>query len=177
MKEFIEFVKQLWKNKKTRSLAILILYGIFFIFVFTLLSNSSVKPNIDSNPYDYLKTKVIYKMEFSGPFIFVYENNQIYYNGVIYNEVPVELLGYDFSMLNVNNIYNLLNKSVLESKNYIEKSSTYVISAKDFENIVFNNVVDINSNIRIKIYEENLNEIIIDLNEYYGYSVKIYLRS
>ena len=44
MKETIEFIKNLWANKRTRALAILIIYAIFFIFVFMLISSGETGP-------------------------------------------------------------------------------------------------------------------------------------
>lgn len=182
MKEFIAIIKKLWENKKTRSLAILALYGIFFMFVFALLNSSSSvqpKPVVPTNPFDYLKNKEIEKIDFSGLHQFIYQDEQIYYNELIYNivERPEELLMYDFSIFNTDNIYNLLNKSILESTNHVLNSNTYVVTIKDFVNTVFTENLEIDGNIRITMYENNLDIVEIDLSEYYGYIAKLYLRS
>jgi len=182
MKEFIAIIKKLWENKKTRSLAILILYGIFFIFVFALINSApsvQPKPVVPTNPFDYLKNKGIEKIEFSGLHQFIYQDEQIYYNELIYNidERPEELLMYDFLIFNTDNIYNLLNKSILESTNHVLNSNTYVVAIKDFVNIVLNEHLEIEGNIRITMYENDSNILEIDFNEYYGYTTKIYLRS
>lgn len=180
MKEFIGLVKKLWDNKRTRSLAILLIYFIFFIFVFALINSSSSNlPVIDVDPLEKMKEKGIYQIEFIGSHNFVVANNMITYNGVVYNaeEKPMELYIYDISIFTTNNVYNLINSAVLESTNHVEKTNTYLISAEEFENIIYNNQIISDSNIRITISEEDINYVYIDLREYYGYEVKIDLRS
>lgn len=180
MKEFIDFVKKLWNNKRTRALAILLVYFIFFIFVFALInSSSSIPPVIDVSPLEEMKEKDIYQIEFLGSHNFVVVDNMITYNGGVYNveERPSELSIYDISIFNTNNIYDLINSAVLESTNHVEKTNTYLIDAEKFENIIYNNQMVSDSNIRITINEEDINYIYIDLKEYYGYEVKIDLRS
>jgi len=174
MKEFIEIIKKLWTNKRTRSLAILILYVIFFIVVFNLIGSGSKTPVI-TEPLDKLKSMHITKMEFQGQYNFIVENNTILYNEVIYNinEKPLELQNIDISIYTVNNIYNLIKSSILESTNYVDNTNTYLISSKQFESITYSNIVETDSSIRITLNEKNIKYINIDLREYNGYEVKI----
>lgn len=178
MKEFIELIKKLWANKKTRALVILLLYLIFFIFVFALFSNNKQSQIIDDDPLDKLKNSEVLKLEFTGNHNFIVEDNLIVYNDINYNinEIPEELLIYDVSIFKTINMYNLIKNSILESKNYVENSSTYLISAKEFESIIYKKEIESSQNIRMTINDE-ITYVLIDLEEYYGYKVKIYLRS
>lgn len=179
MKEFIEFIKKLWANKRTRALAMLILYFIFFVFVFLVIGNSTPTKPISNESKTELKDKKISKIEFLGTENFIFENNNIIYNESIYsvNELPIELSNYDLSIYTIDNIDKLIKASVLESTNYVENSNTYLLSVKEFESIIYNNHIDSNLNIRIKINKEKLDYVYIDFKEYYGYEVNIDLRS
>lgn len=176
MKEFIDLVKKLWANKRTRALAILLLYFVFFIFVFMFIGNSNRTPI--TNQRKELKDMKISKLEFIGDYNFIVENDTIIYNDSIYNvnELPIELLSYNLSIYTINNIDKLIDSAVLETTNHVEKTNTYLISAKEFENIIYNNIIESDLKIRIKLDEE-FNYVYIYFNEYYGYEVKINLRS
>jgi len=178
MKETVEFIKKLWNNKRTRALAILIIYIIFFIIVFSLIGNSKPLPK-PNNPSDKILTVNIKSIDFKGDYSFKVINDNIIYNDISYNmnEKPLELSNYDISIFTTNNIYNLINSSTLESKNYIDNSSTYLISYKDFEKIIYNNDIDSNLNVRITLNLEKLDYIKIDLKEPYGYETIIELGS
>jgi len=178
MKEFIEIIKKLWANKRTRSLAILILYVIFFVVVFNMIGNSSKTPVI-TKPLDNLKTMYVTKMEFTGDYNFIVENDNVIYNDTTYNinERPVELQNIDISLFTTNNIYNLINNSILESTNYVDNSNTYLIKAKDFEKIIYSKEIESESSIRITLSEKDIKNINIDLKDYLGYEVKIEVRS
>jgi len=178
MKEFIEFIKELWNNKRTRSLAILIIYLIFFIFVFMFLNLSS-KPTISNDPFGYLKSSDNYFLTFEAPHNFKVQGDIIKYNDVDYdiNNKPLELEIYDINMFKPLNIYNLIKESNLESTNYVNSSNTYVISCKQFEKIIYSNDIESDCNIRITIYENNKDIIEIDLKEYLNYKVIMELRS
>ncbi len=166
MKEFIEFIKKLWQNKRTRALSILIMYAIFFTFVFMILS-SNQEPIIEDNI-----NITDYKLEIIGEDNFTYDSitNQVFYDGVYYelNNRPEILNKYDLDVYNPNNILDLLEDATLESTNYIDKSDTYLVKVNDLES---NDLVDY---VKVIKYE---NKIIIDLTNYYGYTVNIELRS
>ncbi len=151
MKQVFSFVKKIYSNKRTRSLAILILYLIFFIFVFSLLSI----PNKNNNDEFYYLNNVVIDS----------------YN-VLNNEGEVTY--YNTDLINTNNIYKMVKNSKLESTNYLENSNTYVISVSTFEKILYNNDVVNNDSIRITLYS---NKIVLDFSNYYGYVVNIELRS
>ena len=166
MKEFIEFIKKLWQNKRTRALSILIMYAIFFTFVFMILS-SNQEPIIEDNI-----NITNYKLEIIGEDNFTYDSitNQVFYDGVYYeiNNRPETLNKYDLDVYNPNNILDLLEDATLESTNYLDKSDTYLVKVNDLES---NDLVDY---VKVIKYE---NKIIIDLTNYYGYTVNIELRS
>lgn len=190
MKETIEFIKNLWSNKRTRALAVLILYAIFFMFVFMLISSGESGPreqleeSIDESleeetPEFNLAGVSNYFVEVIGEDNFTYDSstNLIIYNNEIYlaEEKPTDLSDYDLEIFKPINIAKLLEVSVLESTNYIEKTNTYLLKISDFERIMYNNEVINEDNIEIITYDDN-SKIIIDLSNYYGYLVNIELR-
>lgn len=179
MKETIEFIKKLWSNKRTRSLAILIMYFIFFIFVFMLISsgNNNYQEQVTEE-----KTKLEditnYKLEIIGEDNFTYDSNtnRVFYDGIYYamENRPNIISKYDLNIFSPSSISNLLEVGILESTNYIDKSDTYVIKVSDFERIIYNNEIINEEYIKITKYES---KIIVDLSNYYGYIVNIELRS
>lgn len=181
MKELLEFIKKLWSNKKTRALAILIIYAIFFTFVFILISNGTNKPNIpieesSEDVFKELKEVTDYRLQIIGEESFEYDavTNLITYNDQEYELEQFPLSKYDLNIYTPINIYNLLQVSVLESTNHLDKSNTYLVKISDFEKIIYNNTSDIDEYIKIIIYEDK--KIKIDLSDYYNYIVNMELR-
>lgn len=180
MKETIEFIKKLWSNKRTKSLAILLIYFIFFIFVFTLISSGShnYQNNEETNKEDKLEDITNYRLEIIGEDNFTYDSNtdKVFYDGIYYeiDNVPEIISKYDLNIFSPSNVSKLLEVGTLESTNYIDKSDTYVIKISDFEKIIFNNEIINDEYIKIIKYES---KIIVDLSNYYGYVVNIELRS
>ena len=180
MKETIEFIKKLWSNKRTKSLAILLIYFIFFIFVFTLISSGShnYQNNEETNKEDKLEDITNYRLEIIGEDNFTYDSNtdKVFYDGIYYeiDSVPEIISKYDLNIFSPSNVSKLLEVGTLESTNYIDKSDTYVIKISDFEKIIYNNEIINDEYIKIIKYES---KIIVDLSNYYGYVVNIELRS
>ena len=180
MKETIEFIKKLWSNKRTKSLAILLIYFIFFIFVFTLISSGShnYQNNEETNKEDKLEDITNYRLEIIGEDNFTYDSNtdKVFYDGIYYeiDNVPEIISKYDLNIFSPSSVSKLLEVGTLESTNYIDKSDTYVIKISDFEKIIYNNEIINNEYIKIIKYES---KIIVDLSNYYGYVVNIELRS
>ena len=180
MKETIEFIKKLWSNKRTKSLAILLIYFIFFIFVFTLISSGShnYQNNEETNKEDKLEDITNYRLEIIGEDNFTYDSNtdKVFYDGIYYeiDNVPEIISKYDLNIFSPSNVSKLLEVGTLESTNYIDKSDTYVIKISDFEKIIYNNEIINDEYIKIIKYES---KIIVDLSNYYGYVVNIELRS
>lgn len=178
MKEFIELVKKLWINKRYRAIAILLLYVVFFIFVFSFISSNS-KPvlNVEPTGIDKIKNIENYKLYVEGldEFIVNYETNTIYYNDLTYSiEDKIEELDkYDLDIFKPINIYNLIKNGTLESTNYVSKTDTYVVKISDFEKLIYNNEVSNDNYIKITINNENYDEIVVDLTNYYDYIVRI----
>ena len=150
MKETIEFIKKLWENKRTRSLVILIIYLIFFLFVFAIIS-----PTKNTDKFYYLNNIDI-----------------VSYNA--YDNMNNLILDYDKQLVSGGVIYKLVKNSTLESTNYIDNSNTYCISVKDYEKIINNSIVDNDDKIRITVSSTS---IILDFTSYYGYKINIDLRS
>lgn len=180
MKETVEFIKKLWSNKRTKSLAILLIYFIFFIFVFTLISSGShnYQNNEETNKEDKLEDITNYRLEIIGEDNFTYDSNtdKVFYDGIYYeiDNVPEIISKYDLNIFSPSNVSKLLEVGTLESTNYIDKSDTYVIKISDFEKIIYNNEIINDEYIKIIKYES---KIIVDLFNYYGYVVNIELRS
>ena len=176
MKEFIELVKKLWSNKRYRAIAILLIYVVFFIFVFSFISSG--KPNLPLEVgIDKIKNIENYKLYFEGidSFNVDYETNTIYYGDSIYSieEDIKELNKYDLNIFKPINIYNLIKKGTLESTNYVSKEDTYMVKISDFEQLIYNNDVSNDNYIKIIVNNEFYNKIVVDLTNYYGYSVRI----
>ena len=180
MKETIEFIKKLWSNKRTKSLAILLIYFIFFIFVFTLISSGShnYQNTEETNKEDKLEDITNYRLEIIGEDNFTYDSNtdKVFYDGIYYeiDSVPEIISKYDLNIFSPSNVSKLLEVGTLESTNYIDKSDTYVIKISDFEKIIYNNEIINDEYIKIIKYES---KIVVDLSNYYGYVVNIELRS
>lgn len=183
MKETIEFIKKLWSNKRTRSLAILIIYVIFFIFVFTLISSGShnyqnTEETNKDNEEIKLEDVINYKLEIIGEDNFTYDSNtnKVFYDGIYYevDSVPEIISKYDLNIFSPSNVSKLLEVGILESTNYIDKSDTYVIKISDFEKTIYNNEIINDEYIKIIKYES---KIVVDLSNYCGYVVNIELRS
>lgn len=151
MKQVIEFIKTLWQNKRTRALAILIIYIIFFVFVFAILNASN---NKEEDKFYYLKNINIVNYN-------VLDNND---NIVMY---------YDSNLINGEVIYKLVKNSTLESTNYIDNSNTYYISIIDYEKLQNIDVLN-DGGIRTTVSDD---KIILDFTEYYGYKIILDVRS
>ena len=180
MKETIEFIKKLWSNKRTKSLAILLIYFIFFIFVFTLISSGShnYQNNEETNKEDKLEDITNYRLEIIGEDNFTYDSNtdKVFYDGIYYeiDNVPEIISKYDLNIFSPSSVSKLLEVGTLESTNYIDKSDTYVIKISDFEKTIYNNEIINDEYIKIIKYES---KIVVDLSNYCGYVVNIELRS
>ncbi len=187
MKETIQFIKKLWGNKRTRALSILIIYAIFFTFVFALIQSGTheIKKPSESYEEDNLQNDFIlenvndYLLEFVGKETFTYDSvtKLITYQNIEYHleEQPSVLDSYNFIFLTPKNISDLLINGTLATKNYLNKTETYLVKISTFEKIINNVDVLNNDNIEITVYEDN-SKIIVDLSDYYGYLINMELR-
>lgn len=182
MKETIQFIKKMWANKRTRAIAILIIYAIFFMFVFILISNGTHETQIPEEPdeiteqekeeqgIEIIKNIKDYKLEFVFEETFTYDSstNLITYKDKDYllEEKPLELSDYKIGTYTPTNIYNLLKTGVLETTNHLENSNTYLVKYSDYENIFNNSIVESDENIRITTYNEPITKIKIELSSY-----------
>lgn len=165
MKETIELIKKLWSNKRYRSLAILLIYGIFFAFVFLFISTANKQVYIE-NKYNY------YQIIINDDIVYDSLDNTITYSNNVYSidDLPEELKQYDIKIFNPDKIFKLIDKATLESTNYLNKINTYIIDITEFDD-------SLEGILKINTYGEKVNEILVILNEYYGYDVRIKLRS
>ena len=176
MKETFEIIKKLWENKKTRAIAILVLYVIFFAFVISIIQAPDEVQVVETSSFDTILKYQIDKIEISGEDNFVYVNNQIIYEDNTYEIGDVSKLDiYDLSIFSISNIHKLLKKASLENTNYLEHSNTYYMSYADFNKIVGSEESGA-FNVHIKLYDD-YSKVIIDLNECCGYEAQIDLRS
>lgn len=194
--DFIKKIIENLKDPKKRSLTILGLYAIFFIFVFGVLSGDDSSSNYsdlveeESNTisnYEYIYT--INNNEVINQITGTYNNNEdtFNYNGINYNKKegiiylnnsPVTL-DFDIDRYKYNNIELLIENS--------DSTTTYKDSNKIVYNINVNKyftllnevnncgVIDCTT-IEIPITVESdtyINHVIIDLSNYYGYKYTI----
>lgn len=138
MKEIWNFIKNLWQNKRTRSLAILLLYCFFFIFVYFFISanQSTTKPPIHLTGWDAFLKENRYHIQ-----IMKEEEVQIVSDGdikIIYqdkeydtNSIPDGLENYFISFWDPSKLKEIVDKATLISTNYIEHKDTYQLSNTD----------------------------------------------
>lgn len=167
MRETFSFIKKLFDNKKTRSLAFLILYFIFFIFVFATLNN--VTNVLKSNDTEKDEPLDVIDEPIKDEFFYIKDIDLSNYKIISLDEVSLDERFVDSIV-----IYNTLKNSKLESTNYIDESNTYIISIVDFEKKVFGNELDLLGNVRIILFKE---KIVLDLSEYLGYSIEFEIGS
>lgn len=194
-------IKENLKDPKKKAITQLVLYGIFFIFVFALISSNDsstpIKEYIEEensiNSYEYIykinNNNVITEVFgtiFNNEERFNY-NNISYYknNSIIYDSNNIEVLNplnFDTNIYSYQNIEKLINSSeFIEKTTYKDNSEkiTYNINASNY----FNSINDITScsikdcsTINISFIVEktdNINHVQINLYEFYGYLYNI----
>lgn len=136
MKEIWNFIKGLWKNKRTRALAVLLLYCCFFIFVYFFISaNKSVpRPEVSLKGLDALEKVKYYHFEVKMDEVVEVscENDiQITYLNESYtmDTIPANLEKYYLAFWKPMNLKNIIEKATLVSTNYLEKKDTYQITS------------------------------------------------
>lgn len=187
--------KEFLKDPKKKSLTLLGIYAIFFIFVFAVTSSGtsstpnyspeSKEKNIDTtSSYEY-----IYKInnnevinEINGTYnneedTFNYNGlNYIKKDGIIYlNNTPVDNLDFDIDRYKYNNMELLIENS--DSKTTYKDSNKIVYTMNVNEYFTLLNESNNCSNIDCTIIEipitvesdDYINHVIIDLSNYYGY--------
>lgn len=194
-------VRENLKDPKKKAITQLVLYGIFFIFVFALISsNDSSNPpkqyieekkGIDSYEYIYKINNNNIITEISGTILnneerFNY-NNISYYktNNIIYDLNNIEVLNpltFDTNIYSYKNIEKLIeNSEFIEKTTYKDNSEkiTYNISALNYFNFMNDTTAcsvkdcsTININFIVE-KNDNINHIQINLYEFYGYLYNI----
>lgn len=196
---FFHKIRENLKDPKKKSITMLIIYGIFFIFVFILISNGN---STTYNYNEYIKEEnineittyqYIYKInnnevinEISGTYkdgedIFNYNGlNYTKIDGIIYlNNNPVNNLDFDVDRYKYEKIELLMENS--DSKTTYKDSNkiVYNINVNEYFTLLneVNNcgVIDCTI-IEIPVTVESdtyINHVIIDLSNYYGYKYNI----
>lgn len=193
MKEYWNKFKEFRKDPKKRSISLLIVYGIFFIFVIIYVRSYKPAPPIESNNnqsiikdsinavtsyeynYDIIKDNTI--INISGTH---YENKDIFkidsdnYNvkdNYIYSTLDDnKTIEFPLDRLNYNNIEKLLNNFdynyKIEYKNGQIKYD-YIVSNKDYSTYYQEENNNEGNVYIITVKSDYINKIEIDLSEYY----------
>lgn len=135
MKETWNFIKSLWKNKRTRALAILLLYCFFFIFVYFFITanQSTTKPPIHLTGWDAFVKEDRYHIQIikEEEVLVVSEDGmKVIYQDNEYDmdTIPAILENYFISFWEPNNLKKLVDQATLISTNYIENKDIYQLS-------------------------------------------------
>lgn len=138
MKEAWNFIKDLWKNKRTRAIAILVLYSFFFIFVYFFISANkpvSIPPTplkgleaLEQVKHYYLEIQMDEVVEVSceNDCLITYQNEPY-----TMDTIPINLEKYNLSFWTPVNLKNIIEKATLVSTNYLEKKDTYQTTNQD----------------------------------------------
>ena len=196
---FIRSIKEFLKDPKKKSLTMFVLYFIFFVFVYIILSGSSSEPikvdekkeekGIESYEYIYKITDNDKVINIFGTYsknkeVFNIDGTNYYKeNNIVYLSSNKEIQDLDFSYLNYysySNIEKLINESTFivdVTYNDGSKKSTYEISIDKYNNFI-NQLDTTQTNLDLKvtlIVDKNkyINHITIDLQNYYGYPYNI----
>lgn len=185
MREYLNKFKKFRKDPKKRSISLLIIYGIFFIFVFIYVRGyNPVNSNIVSTSkssisnYEYsidfnINNEVI---SFDGIYLdsqnklnidskYMINNNIISYNNIN--------ISYDFiiNKLNYNSINKFIDSYEYESKTEYKDTNIkyeYIINNVDIA-LYLNEENRYEGNTNITIYKKDyINEVVIDLSSYYN---------
>lgn len=163
IKIYVKKFKQLWKNKRYRSLFILLIYFIFFMILFAILDFSSDNVNLNNEKVFSFKDYEVYDF-----------NIQLDINTVVYNfngkrnQDQYEFT-YDNQSFNMN--YNELRQSNLDIN---------IINSFEFTPMLINNMLENSlflSEKKIVATNEIVKEYSLDLSKYLqilDYNLDIY---
>lgn len=166
---YIGVIKNLWSNRRYRSLIILGIYALFFTFTFMIIGQKNDGVDIDNlKGIDLFKTITEYHYRIEGEESFdviVDDNIVIQYkeNNYDLNNVPLELEKYDFNIYNPNIISKIIDNATLESTNYINSSNTYIIEELKFYQLTYNQNISSYNYIKISSFLENENIIKVEI--------------
>lgn len=190
---FFRSIKEGLKDPRKKSLTLLGLYAIFFIFVFLVLSSSSTPTKgadteLTSAKDNYKEmTSYTYKITYTdnnlinvidGTYrlntsLFTYNTNKYYLESdLLYfidtNSYYLTNIEYNVKKLFNNNLSTILDSLQEESittYNDGRKKTSYILDANIFNNYYFETESNYETNIGIEIIEENnfITHIIIDL--------------
>jgi len=158
MKEVWTFIKNLWSNKRTRAISVMILWFFFFIFVYFFISanQSTPLPEVHLTGWDaFEKTKKYhFQITMEEKVDITYDKGfQILYDGNEYKEnmLPPHLETYQITFWNPSNLRKMIEKAVLVSTNYIEQKDTYQLTESIYPLIPWENIKDIT----IEVYKKD----------------------
>lgn len=184
---FIKGIKEGLKNPKTKSLTMLGIYFVFFLFVFILLNSAENRNNvpiIEENEkstidnyqamesyqykFNYINnglSNIIEGTYFKDTTLFNYNNNKYYFeNDLIYiinnDSYYLENIEYNITKLFSKNLYNILvDLKEVSTTTYNDgtKEINYVMDSNKFYNYYYENISNYQNNIGVKIVEKDNN--------------------
>lgn len=166
---YIEVIKNLWSNRRYRSLIILGIYIVFFIFTFMIIGQKKDVVDIDNlKGIDLFKTITEYHYRIEGEESFdviVDDDIVIQYedNNYDLSNIPLELEKYDIEIYNPEIISKIIDNATLESTNYINNSNTYIIEELKFYQLIYNHNISSDNYIKIISFLENENIIKVEI--------------
>lgn len=190
MKEYLNKFNKFRKDPKKKSISLLIIYGIFFIFVFIYISGNKPinSPNdIDTNnqnqndnindvtSYEYTYEIIQNDLNFKGKGIYYNNKNKIEIDGNFIKENNYQIsfaILYD-NKLNYNNLDNFLKNYDYESKTEYKDGNIkyeYIINNNDMIKYLNIELNEGYTNISV-IRNDYINEVNINLSN--NYSIKI----
>lgn len=184
---FIKSIKEGLKNPKTKSLTMLGIYFVFFLFVFILLNSAENKNNepiieekkkstidnyqtMESYQYkfNYINnglSNIIEGTYFKDTTLFNYNNNKYYFeNDLIYiinnDSYSLGNIEHNITKLFSKNLYNILvDLKEVSTTTYNDgtKEINYVMDSNKFYNYYYENISNYQNNIGVKIVEKDNN--------------------
>ena len=198
MKEYLKKFKEYRKDPKKRSITLLIIYGLFFIFVFIYIkgatpinseinnfdnnsiqiTNDKDKNEISSYEFEYNINKENELIEIKGTYLdnkdtFIFNSDSININNYyIYSNISNEkIIEFPITKLSYNEINKLINYFEYNSKTEYKDGQIkyeYIISNQDYATYLKEE-----NNVDGKIYiivsqKDFIENVEIDLKEYYN---------
>lgn len=184
---FIKSIKEGLKNPKTKSLTMLGIYFVFFLFVFILLNSAENKNNEpiieekEKSTIDNYQTMESYQYKFNyinnglsniieGTYfkdttLFNYNNNKYYFeNDLIYiinnDSYSLGNIEHNITKLFSKNLYNILvDLKEVSTTTYNDgtKEINYVMDSNKFYNYYYENISNYQNNIGVKIVKKDNN--------------------